>query len=72
MIHIKYKLNKSENHGIGLFADEDIKQGEIVYTASPILDVNITKAQFDSLDEKEKEEIRYWGFWIEEEFQKAI
>jgi flagella basal body P-ring formation protein FlgA len=25
--------------------------------------VNITQKQFDSLDEKERAEIRYWGFW---------
>lgn len=67
MIHIKYKLNTSDKHGIGLFADEDIKKGQLIYTASPLLDVNITQAQFDSLSDKEKEEIRWWGFKIEDE-----
>ncbi len=67
MIHIKYKLNTSKFHGIGLFADEDIKKGELIYTASPLLDVNITQAEFDSLSDKEKSEIKYWGFWIEAE-----
>ncbi len=65
MIHIKYKLDKSKFHGIGLFADEDIAKGQIVYTASLLLDTNITKEQFDSLDEKEKREMRWWGFWDE-------
>ena len=37
----------------------------MVYTASPLLDVNITREQFDQLDEKEKREIEYWGFWDE-------
>jgi len=63
MIHIKYKLNKSKLHGIGLFADEDVRKGQLVYSASPLLDVNISQEQFDSLDEKEKREIKYWGFW---------
>ncbi len=63
MIHIKYKLNKSKIHGIGLFTEEDLKKGQLVYTASPLLDVNISREQFDSLDEKEKREIRCWGFW---------
>lgn len=67
MIHVKYKLDKSDNHGIGLFAGEDIQKGQLIYTASPVLDLNITQEQFDSLNEKEKEEVRYWGFWIEEE-----
>ncbi len=65
MIHIKYKLHESGVHGIGLFTDEDIKKGQVIYTASPLLDVNFTKEQFDSLDEREKQEIKWWGFWDE-------
>jgi len=65
MIHIKYKLDKSALHGVGLFADEDIAKGQVIYTPSPALDVNITQEQFDSLDEKEKTEIRWWGFFDE-------
>lgn len=65
MIYIKYKLNKSKLHEIGLFTAEDLKKGQLVYTASPLLDVNITREQFNSLNEREKKEIRYWGFWDE-------
>jgi len=65
MIYIKYRLDKSKFHGIGLFTGEDLKKGQMVYTASPLLDVNITREQFDQLDEKEKREIEYWGFWDE-------
>ena len=67
MLHIKYKLDKSKHHGIGLFADQDIRKGQIIYTASPLLDINITQAQFDSLSENEQKEIRYWGYWIEKD-----
>lgn len=67
MIHISYKLDRSNLHGIGLFADEDIKKGQLIYTASPLLDVNISQAQFDRLSETEKREVRYWGFWINSE-----
>jgi SET domain-containing protein len=65
MIHIKYRLKESPLHGIGLFADEDLKVGQLVYTASPLLDVNITQEQFDSLSEREREEFRWWGFFDE-------
>lgn len=65
MIHIKYKLDKSDKHGIGLFADEDLKEGQLVYAASPLLDVNITQEQFDSLSDREKEEFQWWGFFDE-------
>lgn len=65
MIHIKYKLDTSPRHGIGLFSDQDISNGELIYTPSPFLDVNLTQEQFDSLDEKEKQEMRWWGFFDE-------
>jgi SET domain-containing protein len=63
MIHIAYKLKSSDLHGVGLFADEDIKKGQLVYTASPLLDLNITQEQFDRLDQKEKDEVLWWGFF---------
>jgi SET domain-containing protein len=63
MIHISYKLKASELHGVGLFANEDIKSGQLIYTASPLLDLNITQDQFDSLDKKEQDEILWWGFF---------
>jgi SET domain-containing protein len=67
MMHIKYKLDKSRNHGIGLFADQNIKKGNLIYSSSPVLDVNITSKQFNSLSENEQKEIKYWGFWIEKD-----
>jgi SET domain-containing protein len=63
MIHINYKLKSSDLHGVGLFADQPIKRGDLIYTASPLLDLNITQEQFDSLEQKEKDEILWWGFF---------
>ncbi|HOO52251.1 MAG TPA: SET domain-containing protein [Alphaproteobacteria bacterium] len=65
MFHVKYKLKTSDLHGIGVFADEDIAKGTLIYTSSPLLDVNITNEEFETLSENEKQEIKYWGFWIE-------
>lgn len=63
MIHIKYKLDRSAIHGIGFFVDQDIKKGDIIFTASPILDLNISQTEFERLKKKEQEEIRYWGYF---------
>jgi SET domain-containing protein len=65
MIHIKYKLDRSDKHGIGLFTDEDLKFGQLIYTASPLLDINITQEKFDSLSDREREEFHWWGFFDE-------
>ncbi|KKT40041.1 hypothetical protein A3K29_01485 [Candidatus Collierbacteria bacterium RIFOXYB2_FULL_46_14] len=63
MIHIKYKLDRSPLHGIGFFANEDLEKGQLVYSASPKLDVNISDREYQSLDKKEQDEVKYWGFW---------
>lgn len=65
MIHIKYKLDKSSHHGIGLFTDEDLPKGKLIYTPSPLLDVNLTQEQFNSLTDGEKREVQWWGFFDE-------
>lgn len=64
MIHIDYKLDKSTHHGIGLFTNENLSKGQVIYTASPLLDLNITQEQFNSLSDREKKEIEWWGFHI--------
>jgi SET domain-containing protein len=63
MIHVEYKLKESGLHGIGLFSDQYIKQGDLIYTASPLLDLNITQQQFDTLKQEEKDELLWWGFF---------
>lgn len=63
MLHIDYRLAESKIHGIGLFADQDIQAGQVVYTASPLLDLDITDEQFQALSERERQEIRWWGFF---------
>jgi len=63
MIHIEYKLDKSAHHGVGLFTSQDIDAGEVVYTANPLLDVNITIGEFEDLEKSEQDEIRWWGFF---------
>ncbi len=63
MIHISYKILASKTHGIGLFADQDIKNGDLIYTPSPLLDVDLTPEQFEALTEDEKREVKYYGYF---------
>lgn len=63
MIHIKYSLKTSDLHGVGLFTSQAINKGALIYTASPLLDLNITQEQFYLLDQKEKDEVMWWGFF---------
>ncbi len=61
MLHIKYKLAPSPIHGIGVFADENITKDFCVVEASPLLDVNLTPEEFNSLTPLEQKEIQHHG-----------
>lgn len=63
MLHVPYALKESSLHGIGLFTSESLKKGQLIYTASPVLDLNITQEQFDALTDSEKKEVTWWGFF---------
>lgn len=63
MIHFKYQLKASGLHGVGLFADQKISKDALIYTASRLLDLNITQQQFDSLEDAEQKEVLWWGFF---------
>lgn len=63
MIYINYKILASKTHGIGLFADQEIKSGDLIYTPSPLLDVDITQSEFENLTLSEQNEVQYYGYW---------
>jgi uncharacterized protein len=63
MIYIKYMLKSSPLHGVGLFSDQSIKKGDLILTASPLLDVDITQEEFDSLNQSERDEVQWWGYF---------
>lgn len=63
MIHIEYKIKSSPTHGIGLFAGQEIKRGDVIYTTSPLLDIDISTEEFESLSNNEKKEVMYYGYF---------
>jgi SET domain-containing protein len=63
MIHINYKISISNVHGIGLFTEQDIKKGDLIYTPTPLLDVDLTQEEFDTLTHQEQKELRYYGYF---------
>jgi SET domain-containing protein len=63
MIHIAYTIQNSSTHGIGLFAGENIQKGDLIYSPSPFLDVDITQEQFNSLSSSEQKEVVYYGYF---------
>lgn len=63
MFTVKIKLKESPIHGIGLFADEDIPKGKIIYLANPKLNLLLTQEEFSKLSSNEKETIQHYGYY---------
>ncbi len=61
MLHIQTYLKSSTIHGIGLFAAEDIKEGQLVWRMSPI-DVKISNYILGELPILHQESIAKYGF----------
>lgn len=49
MLVVKTKLRKSKIHGLGLFADQNIKKGAVVWKFNPVIDKEVTRKQLKSL-----------------------
>ncbi len=62
MILIKYFLDKSDVHGIGLFARENIKKGTIIYVPNDLLDIKLSKEEFKKLSVFDQKIIKHYGF----------
>jgi len=62
MMHVKTSVQRSSVHGLGLFAEQDIGKGRVVYTANPKLDVVISEAEFNLLQKEEREYVAHYGY----------
>ena len=62
MFHIKIKLDKSKISGIGLFADENIKKDQIIYSINNKIDLLLTIEEFFHLSKNEQNTIRHYGY----------
>ena len=67
MFHIAVQLNKSPIHGLGLFAAQDITQGQKVYTANLSLDLLLSEAELSQLSDDEIHTIKHYGFFDQKE-----
>lgn len=62
MLCVKTVLKQSLIHGIGLFADEDIPKGTIVWKFNDLIDLVLSEEQIDSLEEASKSQILNYSF----------
>lgn len=62
-MHVKTYLAPSEIEGLGLFADERITKGSVVWRYDPPLDIEISKADFDLLPVVAKGFVERYGYY---------
>lgn len=67
MLTIKTKLDKSHISGIGLFADQIILKGEIVWKMTSISALKISPFEYENLSEIEKSFLKEKDYyWLDE------
>jgi len=62
MLYVKTKLKKSKISGIGLFADEPIPKGTLVWKFDPNIDLLLSKEEIEKLSKPAQEQIYKYGF----------
>lgn len=62
MLLVKTKLGTSHIHGIGLFADEFIPKGTIIWKFNPIIDISLCESQIEKLAEPSREQIKKYTY----------
>lgn len=62
MLTVKTKVGSSKISGIGLFADEPITKGTVVWKFDSLIDVLLTKKQVDTLSEPSREQFYNYAY----------
>jgi uncharacterized protein len=62
MLHVKTKIGNSNIHGLGCFANENIKKGEIVWTFDNRVDIKISESEMRQLPKVAQELFEKYGY----------
>lgn len=62
MFIVKTKVKESKIHGKGLFADQDIKKGQIIWKYNPLIDRRIPQKKLLQLPSFVQKFIKYYSY----------
>ena len=62
MLVVKTKVKESKIHGRGLFAEQNIKKGQIIWRWDPLLDLKIPKKKLLQLPSFTQKFIKYYSY----------
>lgn len=66
MLYIKTTLKPSPTHGIGLFADQKISKGALIWKFDTGIDIFLSREAYDDLSEVAKSFFDHYGYWSPE------
>ena len=69
MMHVKTKVLPSNIHGLGLFADQFIPKGTVIWKFTPGFDLKFTKEEIKGLPNEVREYIKTYG-WLSQKSGK--
>lgn len=67
MFTVKTKIEKSEIHGIGVFADEFIPNGTVIWKYQENFDITLSNEQFEQLPKSAQEFFVHYGHYSKAE-----
>lgn len=62
MLLVKTTVKPSQIHGQGLFADQNIRKGQIIWIYNTVIDKKISKKRFNNLPLIVKKFVKYWSY----------
>lgn len=62
MLCVKTVLKQSPIHGVGLFADEDISKGTVVWKFNKLIDLILSEREVNSLEEPSRNQVLHYAF----------
>lgn len=66
MLRVSTIVRPSDLHGLGLFADQDITNGIVIWEPDIGIDIAISQDLYETLSEVAKAFIDHYGYWSEE------
>lgn len=61
-MYVKTKVLQSDIHGLGLFADEFIPKGTILWKFTPGFDQKFTQTEIDTLPERAQKYLKFYAY----------
>lgn len=68
MIHVKTLLKKSEYHGLGVYSNQKIKKGTLIWSFDASVDRVISSEEFEEMSEPDRKNILHYSYMTDNKY----